>query len=157
MQVQTLPLTAIAAAWSRALAGSAPIVSFCSRYERQLQVFVGVNRKRPPTDADCPYIVIRPGAKEEGEVDPFRYVISVGWAIKNEAETQFEGVVEQAGITECDQLGQLIYAELADLSPSSPVTRCNYELEAIEFWPQFVGDMELEISITPTIGGAITY
>lgn len=156
--IQTLALSTIAGAWRDALAADEGIRSWClEHYGKALRIFVGINHKRPPTEADCPYIVIRPGVKEEGELDEFTYVISVGWAIRNEHVTESDGVIEQDGIAESDELGQLVYGVLVDLSPPSPVTKCVYELEPTEFWPQFVGQMELEISITPTIGGSITY
>lgn len=156
--IQTLALSTIVSAWRDALSQDPGIRAWClEHYGKPARIFVGINRKRPPTEADCPYIVIRPGVKEEGELDEFTYVISVGWAIRNESVTESDGAIEQDGITESDELGQLIYGLLADLSPSSPVTKCVYELESVEFWPQYVGQMELEISITPTIGGSITY
>lgn len=206
---KTLPLATIITAWAQALVRSAEINAFCLlQYRRTPTIFVGINKKKPPTEDDCPYIVIRPGAKEEGELDAYSYVISVGWAIKNENETRisednFEAAWDevlkkdgdfliglegdplgqiynsgarvidtafdttheihayntliQDGIYESDALGQKIYECLFDLSPHSPITLCHYELESIEFGPQFVGDMMLEIQITPTIGGQINY
>lgn len=156
--IQTLPLSTIVQAWRDALAASAEINDYClAHYGRIPKIFIGISRKAPPTESDCPYIVIRPGTKEEGEIGEFTYVISVGWAIKNENQTELGSVVEQDGVFECDALGQMIYEALAEVSPSNPITRSRYEIEPIEFYPQFVGQMELEISITPAIGGSIDY
>jgi hypothetical protein len=207
--IKTLPLMTIITAWGKALGQNAEINAFClSKYNKTPTIYVGINKKKPPTEDDCPYIVIRPGVKEEGELDVYSYVISVGWAIKNENETRIdEGNFEAAwddaskqdgdfpvglendplgriynsgayaidrlfgtqheihafdallqdGVYESDALGQKIYECLFDLSPYSPITLCHYELESVEFWPQFVGDMMLEIQITPTIGGQINY
>lgn len=155
---RTLPLTTIIDTWQKALAESTEINDFClEKYSKKPKIFVGINRKKPPTEDDCPYIVIRPGVKEEGELDSYSYVISVGWAIKNGKETQIGSVIAQDGVSESDDLGQMIYELLFDVSQYSPITLCQYELEPIEFWPQFVGEMALEIQITPTIGGQINY
>lgn len=156
--IQTLSLSTIVRAWRDLLAANATISDYClARYGRTPRLYVGINAKKPPTEADCPYIVIRPGVKEEGELEEFTYAISVGWAIKNENQTTNDNVIEQNGVYECDDLGQLIYQALAEASANSPVTRSQYEIEPIEFWPQFVGQMELETTITPAIGGSITY
>lgn len=156
--IQTLPLSTIVRVWRDLLAENSAINDYCiTHYGRTPKIFVGINAKKPPTEADCPYIVIRPGAKEEGELEEFRYVISVGWAVKNETQSQTGSVIEQNGVYECDDLGQLIYQALAEASANSPVTRCQYEIEPVEFWPQFVGQMELETAVTPAIGGQVSY
>lgn len=156
--IQTLPLSTIVRKWRDLLVASDEIRAFCvEHYGKPAKVYVGVNAKRPPTEADCPYIVIRPGVKEEGELPEFTYVLSVGWVVRNDEATETAATVEQDGVYECDELGQLIYGCLAEASDSSPVTQVRYEIEPIDFAPQFVGEMQLEIAVTPTIGGAITY
>lgn len=157
--IQTLKITDIVVRWKEALAASQDIRDFClTKYGKEPKIYVGLNRKKPPGEKDCPLIIIRPGAKIEGEDEKqFTYVISVGWGVVSEVETISGNVIEMAGVNECDQLGQLIYETLVNVNPSYPVSSVNYETDPIEFFPQFVGEMQLELSITPAIGGSLVY
>lgn len=157
--IQTIKLTDIVAKWRDALAASQEIKVFClTKYGKEPKIYVGLNRKKLPGEKDCPLIIIRPGSKVEGEDErEFTYLISVGWGIVNEAETVSGNVAQMEGVNECDQLGQLIYEALVDANPSYPISSVNYEIDPIEFFPQFVGEMQLELSITPAIGGVLSY
>lgn len=104
-------------------------------------------------------IILFPGNKDEGlEQDTFTYRASVGWSIVNETvDTSAPGIVKYPGVFESDHLGQLIWGVLAEASSDNPVSRVFYDLEAVEFFPQIPGRMDLEIDITPPIGATIEY
>ena len=160
MNIPTLKISDIVNKWKEALVSSEEINAFCmERYGRQPQIRIGVNKKRPPTESDCPVIVLRPGAKREGEYEEtYTYVISVGWAIRNETEYVVGRTYEMQGTEEVDDLGQLILQEIQQISSNYPISTIDYELETIDFFPQFVGEMLLSVCITPLIGGyAISY
>jgi len=159
MSLQTIRISDIVSKWKDALAGSEAINEFCTtKYGKKPEIRVGLNQKQPPTAASCPIIVIRPGSKLEGEdQEEFIYSISIGWGIVNELETVNDNVRELNGIAECDELGQLIMTELYCVNPSHPVTTVYYDLEVVEFFPQFVGEMVLEIAVMPAIGGTLKY
>ena len=132
------------------------ILEYCQgKYERDPTVFVGINRKDPPKDADCPYIVILPGVKAEGEdVPDFHYGLTVGWVISNEEMENNE----LTGLGECDDLGQLILEAIKAICPDHPVSTVTYELNPVDHFPKIIGEMQLELSITPYIGaGEINY
>lgn len=167
--IPTLALTAFIEKWRDALVADAAIYAFCAEnYGRPHKVYVGVPRKNPPTKADCPYIIIRPGSKVEGIAqEENNYLASVGWAILAEvdsetttetlpvpgnedpAETYDVSVIETPGIYEADELGQLILTAIDSVSGNNPISTANYELEVIEFLPQVVGDVQIEIAIDP--------
>lgn len=158
MNMQTLKLTDICKKWRDALSEDESITNFClEKYGKAPLILTGISGKTPPTEENCPYIIILPGGKVEGELSEYQYAIAVGWAIKNENQTVDGQKIDQDGIYESDDLGQLIYSALFAISPDNPITNCDYELNPIDNWPQFTGQMTLTIEITPAIGGSISY
>lgn len=156
--IQTLSLTAMAAKMANALATSTAINAFCASYFATTpNIYVGYNGKKPPTDQNCPYIVIRPDQKTEGlQVDEQVYNFTVGFAVLSEATTTSGKIATQTGMTLCDQLGQLIYACIASAG-NYPVYQVGYILEPREFWPQSIGQMDIEIRAAIAIGGDLSY
>jgi hypothetical protein len=156
--IQTLPIYTIVAKWRDALKDDAAINDFCqTNFGKTPVIFVGLDLENPPTLNDCPLIIIRPGMKDEGELDPFVYTLSIGWAVVNESKSVAGSVAEYAGIWQCDYLGQLIYSVLGEISSGNPVTHLTYDLNPIDYFPQFVGEMTLVTEVHPAIGGTITY
>ena len=155
----TIKLSHIVAKWRDAIKDSVEINNFClNNYSKDLTLFVGVNKKNPPKNKDYPLIVLRPGVKIEGEnEEEFRYSISVGWGIINENVSVVGNVEEIEGIAECDEFGQLILQELAEVNPAYPLSTVEYELEAVEFFPKIIGEMLIEISIIVPIGANLVY
>lgn len=146
----TLPLKTIWKKWQHTLETDQAIEEFCQqKYGKSLTVYTGLNRKNPPKAENCPFAVILPGTKSEGEdVGEFVYALTVGWAIVNENMTGNE----PDGLGECDDLGQLILDALAEANPNYPISSANYEINPIDFFPQIVGEMLIELTITPVIG-----
>ena len=146
----TLALKTIWQKWRDILEKDEAIEQCCqSKYGKSLTVYVGINRKNPPKAENCPFAVILPGAKVEGEdVGEFIYSLTVGWAIANENMTGNE----LDGIGECDDLGQLILTALVEANPNYPASSINYDINPVDFFPQIVGEMLIELTITPVIG-----
>lgn len=146
--------------WAGILVADKDLQDFCDeKYGKGPTVYIGFNEKNPPKITDCPVIIIFPGNKDEGlEQDVFTYRISVGWSIVNDtADTSTPGIVEYMGVEEADALGQIIWSALAEASPGNPISRVYYDLEAVAWFPQIPGRMDLEIDIMPPFGGSISY
>lgn len=157
--IQTIQLMNVARKQAKALRDSESINSYClEKYGRRPQIRLGYNAKKSPGREDCPVILIPRMSKAEGENESaFRYVTLLGWMICNEQEEDVDGINELIGLEECDKLGQLIYETLVHLNPSYPVTESVYELEAVEFFPQILGEMQITIDIPRIIGAKLEY
>ena len=156
--IPTLNMSDIIGKWRDALKVSQPIQNFCnSTYGKAPSIFVGVNGQ-PPSSSNCPMIIIYPGAKWEGlEQEEFRYKLPVGWSIVQTAVTVGSNVTEYNGVAECNALGQLIYAELAQISTDNPISVVNYNAEPVAYFPEFFGRMDVTVRIKAVNGYSITY
>lgn len=157
--IQTIPLMDIAMRQAEALRDSQAIKGFClSKYGKLPQIIVGHNVKQKPGKDDCPAILIPRLGKVEGEDSrEFRYFTLVGWMIVNDQETAQDEIRILQGFEESDALGQMIYETLCLLNPSYPVSESHYEIDAVEFFPMIVGEMQLNITMPRTIGRAMKY
>jgi hypothetical protein len=157
---QTLPLMSIAKRWAEALAADPNITDFCqAKYGKQQIIYLGMDTKHLPNSDNCPRIIIQIGEKLEGEGErQHQYILTVGWTIKNEKFAQADNIIEYAGMQECDDLGQLIYSCINSVNPDFPIETATYTIAPIDFFPQFVGDLEAVITINNVIGvGQIEY
>lgn len=157
--IPTLKLSDIISKWRDALQASQPIQDFClTHYNKAPNIFVGLNGKLPPTAEQCPLIILYPGSKTEGlELQEYVYKLTLGWTIVQNAVTVDNQVTEFSGITECDALGQLIYLELAQLSPNNPISVLDYSIEPVAYFPQFPGRMDITVKIDPVNGYSIHF
>ncbi|QJW46920.1 hypothetical protein HA075_14495 [bacterium BFN5] len=157
--IPTLKLSDIVSKWRDALQASTSIQTFCTeKYNKLPKIFIGVNGKTLPADADCPQIILYPGAKTEGlEVQEYVYKLSVGWSILQEAATTAGNITAYLGVEECDELGQLIYLELAKLNAANPISLVNYSIEPVAYYPRFPGRIDITIKIKPVNGYSIDY
>lgn len=162
--MQTISLTAIAGKLANAFAASTAIASYCvAAYSSGPHIFVGINGKNPPTENDCPYILVLPNQKTEGpQLEEHIYSLTIGWGIKDDTTTVTTATATAVTITTLDALtaadaiGQLLYAA-CESAGAYPPSQISYQLEGIEFYPQVVGRMELEIRVTPCMGGSLAY
>ena len=157
--VSTLKLSDITSKWRDTLQASTSIQNYCTtKYSKTPKIYVGINGKQMPADADCPLIILYPGAKSEGpELQEYTYKLTVGWTILQAAITTTNNITEYSGARECDELGQLIYLELAGLSAKNPISAVNYSIEPVAYYPRFPGRMDITIKITPVNGYSIEY
>lgn len=158
-QLQTIPLMDIVMKQAEALRSSGTIRDFCmAKYNKLPTIIVGHNVKQRPGKDDCPAILIPRMGKIEGEDSrEFRYFTLVGWMIVNSEEAEEDGIRRLRGLEESDALGQMIYETLCHLNPNYPVSESNYEIDAIEFFPQIVGEMQLNITMPRTMGMIMEY
>ena len=158
-QLQTIPLMDIVMRQAEALRSSETIRDFCmDKYNKLPTIFVGYNVKNRPGKDDCPAIVIPRMGKIEGEDSrEFKYFTLVGWMIVNGDEVEEDGISRLRGLEESDALGQMIYETICHLNPNYPVSESHYEVDAVEFFPQIVGEMQLNITIPRTIGVEMKY
>lgn len=157
--IPTLKLNDIIDKWRDALQASQPIQNYCTaKYAKSPKLYIGINGKTPPAAEDCPLIILYPGAKSEGlELQEYTYKLSVGWVILQNATTVTGNTTEYAGVKECDDLGQLIYLELAQLSTDNPISIVNYTIEPSAYYPRFPGRMDITLKITSVNGYSINY
>lgn len=157
--MQTISFETILGKIRDALKNSTAIASFCqTKYAKAPAIYIGFDAAKPPSISDCPIIAVFPVMKTEGEeIGEFNYGVTVAWSIANTAKTTVNGVTEFTGLSESSQLGQLIYEELANVSNNSPITSCDYTIDAIMSHPQFPGRMDITFTIPVCIGGDITF
>lgn len=157
--IATLKLSDIVSKWRDALQASTSIQTFCTaKYNKLPKIYVGINGMAMPAKADCPQIILYPGAKMEGlELQEYAYKLTVGWNIFQDEAAMAGNITEYAGVTECDELGQLIYLELAGLRTDNPVSLVNYSIEPVAYYPRFPGRMDITIKIKPVNGYSIDY
>jgi len=157
--VSTLKLSDIISKWRDALKASTSIQTYCTtKYSATPKIYVGINGKSAPADTDCPLIILYPGSKSEGlELEEYTYKLTVAWIIIKEATTTTDNITEYTGVSECDELGQLIYQELAELSADSPISEVHYNIEPVAYYPRFPGRMDITLKITPVNGYSIDY
>ncbi|MEN6411983.1 MAG: hypothetical protein ABFC84_04335 [Veillonellales bacterium] len=157
--ISTLKLSDITSKWRDALQASTPIQNFCTtKFNQAPKIYVGINGKNLPAAADCPLIILYPGAKLEGlELQEYTYKLTVGWIILRDAATTTNNVIEYSGVAECDQLGQLIYQELAGLNAKNPLSVVDYSIEPFAYYPRFPGRMDITLKITPVNGYSVEY
>ena len=157
--IPTLKLNDIIDKWRDALQASQVIQDYCTtKYAKPPKLYIGINGKTQPAASDCPLIILYPGSKSEGlELQEYTYKLSVGWVILQSATTVTGNTTEYAGIKECDDLGQLIYLELAQLSTDNPISIVNYNIEPVAYYPRFPGRMDITLKITSVNGYSINY
>lgn len=161
--MKTLALKYIKDKWRDAIANSTAIEEFClNKYSKELTLFIGIDMKNPPSKQDCPYIIILPGVKKEGyKAKENVYALSLGWAIVNDnyniSTSQSGKVVEFIGNDDADELGQLILEEIAKVNTSSQIAAVDYQIEPADFFPQFLGQMILELEIESPPGFDLVY
>lgn len=156
----TIKLTDIAKKWHDGIRNSQLIIDFCqSKYGKNLKIYSGMDEKRKPTEKDCPYAVIMPGTKFEGAGNPeYKYMISIAWCISNESPAAvLDDDVTQPGTSESDELGQLILAAVAEINPSYPVSDIDYDIEPLDYIPQYPGRMHLTITAPVVMGAKLEY
>lgn len=160
MTLPTVRLTAIADKWCQAIKNSTAINEYCQlKYGKLPKIYKSINGKKPPEDKDCPYIIVFIGKKTEGLGEPeYQYHAGVAWAIfNNGVPVEVDGIFAMPGNGECEDLGQLIWQEIAEVNPSYPVSTVDFDLDNSKFFPQFPGWMHVTLTITPTYGQDLEY
>lgn len=155
--IPTMPVTTVMKKWRDILAADPAVKAFClSKYGKEPMIFLGNDVRNSPEEDSCPYIMLLPGDKVEGMLKEYEYQASIGWVIYQEEVTVTGNVVEFNGLTEVDELGQLILKAVNE-GGSVPFKRIDYDIDYMAMQPQYGGRMDIKIEIPFTIGGTIEY
>lgn len=157
--IPTIAINSIVSKWRDAIKNNAAIEAYCqAKYGKSLKIYVSIDKKEPPRDVDCPYVILFPGEKNEGLDQPeYSYAVTIGWAIYNKTKTTVDNVVEYVGASEVDELGQMIYGAIATLNPSYPASSLYYTIETYQHFPQMVGQMVVTLDVPITMGTTLSY
>lgn len=124
------------------------IKQFCrEKYDKDRVIFVGFDQQERIKSEDCPAIIILPQGKDEGLESQYGYYhIVIGWSIENATcnETP-DGVKEFIGLHEADEFGQLIFEAIDEGFVNADVNTLNYLLYPGNWYPEFSGQMTIEI------------
>lgn len=151
--IPTLRLTSILETWRDAIVTDPELNSYCnSTFGKPVTLYVGYPTRKPPTEANCPYIILTPGGKVEGAAkqEEYTYLFVVGWSIQGDKDpTKTGNVYEVSALTDCDEFGQQILRVLDTASQGNNIDSLEYELNEVDYAPQVVGQVAIEIRITP--------
>jgi len=146
-----MKLMDIVSAIASKVASSSSISAWCTTNRfSPLKIFVGLNGKNPPTEKDCPYVIIYPSLWTEGEREgEWSWIVVVAWSVYNSGSTTSGNTVALAGLQQTDELGELLWSCVKDacLGLGFPASRSDYDIEAYEFFPQFPGRMSVVIRV----------
>lgn len=153
--MKTAALTDLTDLYINQFANDPDIIAFCqSKYGKNQLVIEGIDVNSPPTEADCPFIILGPARKREGQqVSIFSYLTAIAWSISNkQTDETVPNVIRFKGVRESDQLGQLIIKAAAKVLSNSVINEANYLIDTTSQFPQFPGEMELVIEVPNTVG-----
>jgi len=159
MFIPTIKITDISERWRLAIRANQAIADFCLlRYNKTLKIYNGYDEKNPPVAADCPYVVLLPGAKLEGAGRTENaYMATIAWCIYNKTPITRGNDIDFPGLIETDYLGQLIIEAIAELNPSCPINDIDYDIDPSSNFPQYPGRMNLTLNIPVLMGTKIDY
>lgn len=129
-----------------AIANNAAIKTWTqTTYSKDHTVFVGVDTKRPPAEADCPCVVVSHAKKVGGEAqEVIDHRFSVSCEVINESSTTTGNIVEYAGMQELETFRQKVLDAVHGVSDIR-IRTVETEYEAIMFFPSFLCDMIITI------------
>ena len=159
MFIPTIKITDISERWRVAIRANVKIEEFCQeKYGKTFKLYDAYDEKNPPIAADCPYVVLLPGAKLEGAGKPENtYMATIAWCVLNKTPIIVGNDILYPGLVETDTLGQLILETVAELNPSCPVNDIDYDIDPSSNFPQYPGRMNLTINIPVVMGVKIEY
>ena len=114
-------------------------------------IFIGIDARNPPGEADCPFIVIFPGTIPVGHEITKNIRLSLDWGVINETITKKGKSTIYNGIFDADSIGIEIVDSLLNLFPDLNIS-IEYEIEGINHFPLMVGGMEINIEMPSIIG-----
>lgn len=141
-----------------ALAADGALTSWCqAQFSEQQKIFVGIDEKNPPGQADCPLVILRPDPASEGlEAGTFVYRLLVDMGIMDETVDVTDNIVEYAGIYKLDHMAGLVWDALVNAQGNLVLGKREYTLEPVKFFPLMLAGLDIEISVPNVIGGEIT-
>lgn len=151
--IKTLKLNDIIRSWQDALQSSTYLREFCiSKYKKTPRIIDGTNVKNVLHNMEYPQIILYPGARQDGAgAKEHIYKLAIKWTILQSKSIKMGGMTSYSGVAESDELGQLIYMELASLTANSKISSVSYKLEPSICFPRFPGWMNITLKIAPEI------
>lgn len=114
-------------------------------YTKDHKVFVGVDTKNPPGEADCPCVALSPSEKHGGNSeDVITHVFNVSCEIIDETSTTTGNIVEYSGVQDIETFRQKVLAAVDGVA-GIRITKVETGYETIMFFPSFMCDMEITI------------
>lgn len=139
------------------LAGTAELDGWCqTHFGTDATIFVGFDVRDPPGKANVPFIILQPGAANEGdEMGQFTYIVTVDWCITSETSTTTGQVREMDGLKLIDELGRIIVEALRGASQNVVLSSWNYTIEPVEFFPMIMAGLDITLNVPHLIGGRV--
>lgn len=140
-------LGAISTRWAAMLATSETLAAWTDeKCGKEPKIFLGLNLKKPPTEDDCPCVIVLPESTQmTDESYPNDATISILWSIANsETEEDDDGVQVMMGLLESEEFGREIWDVLYQDSTVKPQS-VSFELDPAGSFPQFPGSMEISV------------
>lgn len=132
--------------FAAALAGNEVLRGWCvDRFGREPRICLGINGKAPPTGKDCPLVILSDGIASEGNDQDEIGAVVIEWSVSDDRISLRRGAEICEGFLAAQTLGDLIWAALPDVTRDYKVSGRVYELEGMEFFPQFPGRMEVSV------------
>jgi hypothetical protein len=141
-----------------AIATDADLTAWCNTtYGRQHKVFVNIDKRNPPGEEDCPFVIIFPIQKRVGRggVGQKLHGFEADCCIYNEdSGTPTEpNVLWCTGVTEIEAFRKKVETAIANINISNILLETiDIEYEVIESFPFLWAGMTLIITETVTIG-----
>lgn len=153
-----IDLTAILNLFAVKLAASAELEAWCQlHFGVSATIFVGVDTREPPGQANAPFIVLQPGVESAGdEVSEFSYLVTLDWCVLAETVTTSGTIKTMDGLTRVDEMGRLILGAIREASDNVSLSSWNYTIEQVEFFPMVMAGLDITLNVPHILGGAVT-
>lgn len=114
-------------------------------YTKDHKVFVGVDSREPPGEADAPCVVLAPAEKLSGEeMDVITHKFITSLEVISPAATTASNVIEYAGVQNIETFRQKVLAAIEGVT-GIRITKLESTYEAILFFPAILCDMLITI------------
>lgn len=115
-----------------------------STYTKDHTVFVGVDTRNPPAEADCPCVVLSMTGKTGGYArDVISHSFIVSCEINKDSHTTTSNKIEYDGMQQLETFRQKVLTAIKALDLR--VTEVDTTYETIMFYPAFLCDMVITI------------
>lgn len=139
----------ILAAIRDAIAGSATIKAWTqANYSADHKVFVGIDRRNPPGESDCPFVVILPEHKKAGlsaNVIQHEFYLCCAICDENTRTGLASNITEYSGVQNIETFRGLVLDAIDGASFSGRITEIETGDEPFDAFPILLQDMLITI------------
>jgi hypothetical protein len=144
----------IAQLWGAAFAADKFLTDFAKRYfEKVFMIQVGADMRRPPDDADAPFLAIFPDAAQTG---PQRaknsHELGLVAGIVDEEWLDESGVKTMRGLVRLNELCPLLEKAMRNALPKARVQDIDLEYEILAY-PLFLANYSITVEESLPVGG----